>query len=478
MRFLRVPAAAAALVAATSCALASAASDEQPPAKAHLYLYPASPSAASSVSVSPADANRVLSYHLDVPGERLGLVLNEGKDRDVWSWMKDAFGQERQAAGDLADMLQDSKHRMVVYVDGIENPENMLVGQNSLQQTHLVSSSPSSQSWNALLSSYIHRIPQAGARSAAAGGLLGSKTLDTLPSAGHDAAENVIKSLTMIELNPSAAIQVFNVELNRFIAVFEKLSHGGMANIEQKPAFQAWRFSSLPALKATYGADSEQYQSAVQAVGAAIKSATEKLKKYASDASQELRMAVIVSSDASSLEVGAEDSVVKKREVQYLLAPFSTASKRQHLLQQDVYHAAASSPASSPYVPRGSAATLTTSTRSPNEADYAGKCFPNKSDLFKATAECSGRGDAVERNFAGRKCYRCVCRVIRTDTSVTYWAGEACQKIDVSSPLILLASTTVVLLLLVAGSITYLFSEGNQKLPGTLASISLPNMKL
>lgn len=47
-----------------------------------------------------------------------------------------------------------------------------------------------------------------------------------------------------------------------------------------------------------------------------------------------------------------------------------------------------------------------------------------------------------------------------------------------SSPFVLLASTSIVLLIVVAGSISILYSIGNNKLPGTLASVSVPTFKL
>lgn len=101
----------------------------------------------------------------------------------------------------------------------------------------------------------------------------------------------------------------------------------------------------------------------------------------------------------------------------------------------------------------------------PKESDYIGKCFKSAKDLEKATAECSGHGKAVQTNHGARKCYTCQCKASKHKGRTTYWvsadgtmacdeaatdaclqAGEACQKVDVSGPFVLIASTVVVLL--------------------------------
>lgn len=173
-------------------------------------------------------------------------------------------------------------------------------------------------------------------------------------------------------------------------------------------------------------------------------------------------------SDSSAL---GSNNANSKRSVEDLLAPFSTAP-RQFNPQQSLYAGSDSSSTSS-------SSASPSASGAPKESDFQGKCFTSKSDLFNATAECSGHGDAVEKDFGGRKCFRCVCKPDRKrEGRVTYYSGEACQKVDISSPFVLLAVTSIVLVLLVAGSIGYMTSMGEQKLPGTLASVSVPNFKI
>ena len=59
---------------------------------------------------------------------------------------------------------------------------------------------------------------------------------------------------------------------------------------------------------------------------------------------------------------------------------------------------------------------------------------------------------------------------------MTYWAGSACEKKDVSSEFILLAGSALVLALVAAGSVYVLYSAGSTELPGTLSGVTI-NLK-
>ncbi len=194
------------------------------------------------------------------------------------------------------------------------------------------------------------------------------------------------------------------------------------------------------------------------------------MRRASEHAGQDLRLAVILNSASDS---GAQSgNSMQKRSVDDLLAPFSTAA-RQFNPQKNMAAAAAGSSSS------WTSSAVSSPSSAPKVSDYAGKCFTSKKALEKATASCSGRGTGVEARLGGRTCYRCQCKADRSvEGRVTYFAGEACEKVDLSSPFVLLATTTVVLLVLVAGSIKYMVGMGSEKLPGTLASVSVPQYKL
>ncbi|KAK0553624.1 hypothetical protein OC846_000502 [Tilletia horrida] len=109
----------------------------------------------------------------------------------------------------------------------------------------------------------------------------------------------------------------------------------------------------------------------------------------------------------------------------------------------------------------------------PREKDFVGKCFRSEADLEKATKSCSGRGSGRQSRLGGAVCWRCVCKPDRREGRVTYFGGEACQKIDVSGPFVLLASTTIILILIIAASVGLLFKQGQEELPSTLAGVSI-----
>ncbi len=119
-------AAAAAAAAALIAAPAAQATTTTTSSPAHLYLYPSNPTAPSGVSISAADAHRVLSYHLDVPvpGERLGPVSTQAQSADVWSWIKGLTSAGAGAQESVAQLFHDAKQRVVIYVDGIDESEN------------------------------------------------------------------------------------------------------------------------------------------------------------------------------------------------------------------------------------------------------------------------------------------------------------------------------------------------------------------
>jgi hypothetical protein len=80
--------------------------------------------------------------------------------------------------------------------------------------------------------------------------------------------------------------------------------------------------------------------------------------------------------------------------------------------------------------------------------------------------------------------FSCVCNkpTIRKNVDgsekTTYYAGSACQKVDVSQPFWLLAGTTVFLLTAVSLGVGMLYSMGSEELPSVIgAGVTGPRAK-
>ena len=97
-------------------------------------------------------------------------------------------------------------------------------------------------------------------------------------------------------------------------------------------------------------------------------------------------------------------------------------------------------------------------------------CYKTHDGCLTATGNCSGRGDCVNRylrqdgSSVGDACFVCLC------DKRTYWAGSACQKIDVSVPFWLFAGFTVVIIGALTAAIGMLFSVGEEQLPGVIGA--------
>lgn len=105
--------------------------------------------------------------------------------------------------------------------------------------------------------------------------------------------------------------------------------------------------------------------------------------------------------------------------------------------------------------------------------------FLSRNACETTTGNCTGHGNCFNRYSADSKTasWYCRCHVTNeTDHRVEghwmlyHWGGNACQKIDVSTPFWLFVGFTVVLVGLVGGSIALLFSVGEEKLPGVIGA--------
>ncbi|KDN38729.1 hypothetical protein RSAG8_09279, partial [Rhizoctonia solani AG-8 WAC10335] len=97
-------------------------------------------------------------------------------------------------------------------------------------------------------------------------------------------------------------------------------------------------------------------------------------------------------------------------------------------------------------------------------------CFKSAETCANTTSACSGRGSCIPVSRAGRTCYTCKCEPSRSQDGMTttHWAGQQCERKDVSSAFVLLVGTVFGVLVVAFGSISLLYSVGDEKLPGTL----------
>ncbi|KAF8608724.1 hypothetical protein BDV93DRAFT_602628 [Ceratobasidium sp. AG-I] len=97
-------------------------------------------------------------------------------------------------------------------------------------------------------------------------------------------------------------------------------------------------------------------------------------------------------------------------------------------------------------------------------------CFKDASTCGNATSGCSGRGSCVSVLRAGKTCFTCRCSATKSKDgmSTTFWAGERCERQDVSTSFVLLTGTVLGIIFVAFGSVALLYGIGDEKLPGTL----------
>uniref|UniRef100_A0A8H8CNH2 Vacuolar sorting protein Vps3844 C-terminal domain-containing protein n=1 Tax=Psilocybe cubensis TaxID=181762 RepID=A0A8H8CNH2_PSICU len=108
-------------------------------------------------------------------------------------------------------------------------------------------------------------------------------------------------------------------------------------------------------------------------------------------------------------------------------------------------------------------------------------CFTTLDACNNGTSTCSGRGQCLQASKAGRTCFVCSCGITTTGEGnkikTDHWAGESCERKDISGPFVLLTGTVIVIILLIVGSISLLYTVGDQPLPSTLLATAVPTKK-
>ncbi|PPQ87474.1 hypothetical protein CVT25_008210 [Psilocybe cyanescens] len=108
-------------------------------------------------------------------------------------------------------------------------------------------------------------------------------------------------------------------------------------------------------------------------------------------------------------------------------------------------------------------------------------CFTSLDTCNNGTSTCSGRGKCLQASKAGRTCFVCSCGVTTTGegnkVKTDHWAGESCERKDISGPFVLLTGTVIVIILLIISSISLLYTVGDQPLPSTLLATAVATKK-
>ncbi|KAF9872565.1 arsenate reductase [Colletotrichum karsti] len=102
-------------------------------------------------------------------------------------------------------------------------------------------------------------------------------------------------------------------------------------------------------------------------------------------------------------------------------------------------------------------------------------CFSSEEACDKDTRSCSGHGKCVNKyqkadGQSTGTCFACTCLKSNNTGSVTYWAGPACSKIDVSVPFWLFVGFGIALIGTLYFAISLLFNVGEEQLPGVIGA--------
>jgi hypothetical protein len=225
----------------------------------------------------------------------------------------------------------------------------------------------------------------------------------------HVAAEPSIPTqgvLRMLDIFsvPTPANEAFLAEISTLINYLDA--------IPPSDRFAALELTGIPKLAASYGQSSEQYTLATATLRAAIEAA------------------------------------LADKSVRFALMTYTPSTQRRSPLLAD----------QSPEV-----------TPSLQPAKAFSSCFSSFLACTDATNGCSGHGQCANTTRAGQQCFVCACTTTVSEAGKTQnWAGDMCERRDVSGPFVLITGTVITLILLMGGSVFLLYAISNQELPSIL----------
>ena len=167
-------------------------------------------------------------------------------------------------------------------------------------------------------------------------------------------------------------------------------------------AFGAFAIHSLPALKAEFGRDSEEYKTAVLALKAVLTTVS------------------FLSMGMPILSLLCYEPAVRSSNLALI---FLNSKESSHPRSETANPAAAqSSQAPFPAFPPGNAPIYSHSV-----------CHLTAESCVNGTSECSGRGQCVSVRKGPKTCFVCQCTVTKDSKNRTeHWSGSACQTQDFS----------------------------------------------
>ncbi|THH28589.1 hypothetical protein EUX98_g5591 [Antrodiella citrinella] len=395
-------------------------------ANTRVYLHPSPIHAASNdLTLTPAEASRAVAKFV-------GLDLFEPAEWEDESEMEMYANYEggeirlggagRKVGSGLGFGDEDAEpfvskgmgRTLVIGVDNSGDMEDIIPHTLSLTFAASESSSPSfSFSWSSL------SLPTLVERATELYTSVWSST--ALPQAYSEPKPRRV--LDIFDLPRSEASASFLADLGSLVEFIE----WDEVSVSDADAFGAFDLSSLKDLKTHYGLESEQYRAAASAIRATINSAM---------IHPNLKLVVIS----------------------------SPAQTTHHKRQQPPSQSPLPVPSAPPQHPISGVST----------------CYTSLDACSNSTNSCSSHGQCVSASKAGKTCFVCTCTATKSingngKTKTTLWAGEQCERIDVSGEFVLLVGTVIGMILLVVGSISLLTGVGDEKLPQVLAEGNVPS---
>ena len=184
---------------------------------------------------------------------------------------------------------------------------------------------------------------------------------------------SIPRILDIFSVHPSDATELYLSETSQLVSFVET---------EETDAFGAFSLSGLSAIRSEYGAESELYS-----LGA-----------------ETLRTILA--------------STLLKSQINLVLLTYPSITT--HVSRQDQLQPPQQSPLPipSPQLPLSGSST----------------CFADLDACTGNTSSCSGHGECIQASKAGRTCFVCSCLSTRDESDrKTDWAGEQCERQDVSS---------------------------------------------
>ncbi len=335
---------------------------------------------------------------------------------------------------------------------------------SGIHATHNIESAPSSNSFDALFDNYMSSLSQTlKASESTLSHLTGtfmdgfSASIEWLTSTSSEATSTWSKQASSFK---SAAFNKLEEELRSAEALLSKLQTQDDVAPTHDLSMQPLRFTGLQEVESTYGVQSAEYAKAKELVRAAVAKVTDIFQTRSEEQGRPASIAFVVTSD--------DDAGLVKRSATFdLLAPSPSLVAHQPSLTVP------SSAPTTPSPPRN-LPIRRKSNPPPYPRTSSEPVSPQHPLSRRQPTIAQATVKAVQSSKGGKPCYRCQCKPteVRKGKKV-YWAGAACEKKDVSTEFVLIASSVILLVLISAGSVYFLVAQGSEELPGTLASVTI-----